>query len=265
MISISILFVIYGLLLALILAAGIFVYRAMRKHGKVLAVSLGLLTVTVLSLLFPIPTHGGVTFVFEVIYHEWKSPRYELTDTTADIKRQAFSERMNARFRAPIEFKVIASLSGDWNEVMLSDERQAWFDTNSKLIWSEWLSLEANDSLPTLKTAKARCRDYPPAGFWALSTEAENVLLWQSRGQQILPATAASSVSYSVEEQFQIEVPSYILRNRNSRNNRQANNQSLFVVRCVARSEGAPPGGYSKKDIPLDLWNRYQLSKLSNE
>jgi hypothetical protein len=34
-------------------------------------------------------------------------------------------------------------------------------------------------------------------------------------------------------------------------------------VRCVSRGPGAPESGYLRKDIPLDEWNRYQLSKLN--
>ena len=33
-------------------------------------------------------------------------------------------------------------------------------------------------------------------------------------------------------------------------------------IRCVTRSDQAPSHGYLKKDIPLNDWNRYQLSKL---
>jgi hypothetical protein len=65
-----------------------------------------------------------------------------------------------------------------------------------------------------------------------------------------MPGTGQSSTALLVDNAMQLKLATHY-RGR-------AAGQAL---RCVALSERAPRGGYQSADIPLALWNSYQLSK----
>jgi hypothetical protein len=148
--------------------------------------------------------------------------------------------------------------------VLVQGGQPAWYESDSLLLWSDWLLFEPDAALPSLASAKEHCRSYPPEGHWALASEMENYLLWKSGGDQLLPDAPASSVSYLVDEQTGLELPTYNLRGYADNAGQWSSEHRVFVARCVARGPGAPPAGYARWDIPLEEWNRYQLSKLGN-
>lgn len=255
----SIMFVFYGIALGIVLAAGLGVYWAYAGRGRLKAMSIGLLAMATLSLFWPLPMHGGFTFTIVEIYDELRHALTRHAQVGKQDDKRVFLERYAERFRGPLSYEVIAPLTDGWFRVMIPGHMPAWYDAGSKLLWSDWLPLDGAGALPKLEAARARCERHPPAGYWALPSEAENYRLWKSGGRRLLPRAPAGSVSFFVDVQSQLEMPSYTLRPGGGN---QGGTVRTFAVRCIARSTEAPPGGYVRQDdIPLSEWNRYQLSK----
>ena len=82
--------------------------------------------------------------------------------------------------------------------------------------------------------------------------------MWKAGGFEVLPAAGSGSVSYVVDVDFRMELATYDL---GTSSNADAEASRRFAVRCVARGPGGPAAGYFKKDVSIDDWNRYQLSK----
>jgi len=129
------------------------------------------------------------------------------------------------------------------------------------MLWSEWLVLPDEGSLPSLSAAKDRCRSEEPHDHWALAGETESFHLWKFGGEAVVPAPTWSTVSYLVNEQLSVEMPTYRLRG-DAGGNVPGGLKRVFAVRCVARTAEAPPGGYAQGPIRPEDWNLYQLSKL---
>jgi hypothetical protein len=259
---VSVILAFYVIALLVVMGAGIGVYWIFARHSRWLGAALGLLLVVVLALLWPIPIHGGFTFLGEVLYRDLHRQHQARQEVAKQQKKQAFVERIETRLSSTLSFSDAEPLAGTWSRVQVDGTQPAWYESDSRLLWSDWLPFKADAALPSLQAAKARCQDQPPLGRWALASEAENYLVWKSGGDKLLPTAPASSVSYWVDEDLGLEMPSYKLRHT-SNNISQQGGTRPFVVRCVARGPGAPESGYLRKDIPLDEWNRYQLSKLN--
>jgi hypothetical protein len=227
-----------------------------------------------LVLLWPVPIHGGITILGEILYRELGSALRQQQRDQARQQQTAYTQRLADRVAAPLPFTVTQPLAGSWAKVQTAGGVSAWHDSSSGLLWSQWLPLPASAALPTLETARNRCRQQPPAGYWALATETENYHLWKAGGEQQLPAAPASSVAQLLDSKTRLEMPTYAIkhtadnnRQNSSQNRTQIGSQSSarqrhFVIRCTARSPDAPVGGYNRSDIPLQQWNRFQMRRL---
>lgn len=115
-----------------------------------------------------------------------------------------------------------------------------------------------------IKLAKQYCQQLEPIGHWALISEGENYLLWKAQDQHGMPVALTSSVSQLIDKDSGFEMPSYVLRKNNPDNRQMPAGKRAFSLRCVGRTQDAPMAGYVRKDIQLDEWNRYQLSKMND-
>jgi hypothetical protein len=254
----------YLIALLVVLGAGVGAFLVFARYSRLLGAGLGLLLMVVLVLLWPIPIHGGLTFLGEVMYRELDRALEAHQEIVKQQEKRELRQRLETRFSRPLDFSITGPLSGTWARVLVEGGQPAWYESDSRLLWSDWLPFEPDAALPSLKPAKARCRSYPPEGHWALVSEVENYLLWKSGGDELLPDVPASSVSYWMDEHTGLEMPTYNLRGSADNTDQRPGKHRWFVARCVARGPGAPPAGYARRDIPLTEWNRYQLSKLGN-
>lgn len=250
----------YALAVAAILTAAALTYRRLRRFGQFAAISAGLAIASTLLLLWPIPIHGGFTFLGEVAWHEWQNNRRLQATAAAQAARSAHKDRLAARFRGELPIVSNTPVDGRWALITTTDGGRGWHDLASGLIWSDWQPLPGSASLPDLAAARRPCAEHPPAGYWALANEAEQVLLARHGPPLGMPPAPGSVVSYVAEAGTSFELPSYRLA-------RAAPDGATrtFVVRCVARAAGAPARGYVREDIPLAEWNAYQLGKLTPE
>ncbi|MEN8131235.1 MAG: hypothetical protein ABFS45_13790 [Pseudomonadota bacterium] len=260
----SIILAFYAIAILAIIGAAYGVFRVFAVRSRVLGAGLAALTLSTLVLLWPIPGHGTFTFLGEMLYRELDRALDRRAREAKQRAKQAFVEQVEARFYGPLNFSVTKRLSDHWYQVLVDGALPAWYETDSRMLWSEWLAFEADASLPSLKAAKARCQGHPPQGHWALISEMENYLLWKAGGHKLLPRAPASTISYLVDENMSMEMPTYSLSRPAANSNRQPTEYRDYVVRCVARGPNAPPGGYVRRDVSLEEWNRYQLSKASN-
>lgn len=248
----------YLVALAIIVGGGILTFTLLRRLGILLASAASLGVITVLVLIWPIPIHGGFMFLGEAIYDEWSRNRDKLTQLDVNKSKQDFLQNQEHRFRGELPFKTLQAVSEGWVHVVYGQNQFAWLDTQSGQIWSDWLLLSPTESLPPLSTAKLRCSEHAPAGYWALPTEAEHVVMKRSGGYNILPQPLTASMSYIVDTALNMELPTYRVKAGSNISNTASRR---FSVRCIARSPDAPEQGYFKQDISLVEWNRYQLSK----
>ena len=255
--------IIYAAALTIIVGAGAMVYRHFAARGRLRAALYGISTASILVLIWPIPIHGGFTIWAEALYDELERHMKRRHDAEEIRRAEVFQLRLQERFAAPLDYDVVSRLSGSWHTVSVTGGRLAWYDALSRLIWSEPLDFPSSAPWPSLAQAKALCRAYPPAGHWALPTEAEQYHFWKAGGATALPHPAASQLAYIVDEDLQTEIPTLSVANRGNANARTDPGPSTATVRCVARGPGAPARGYVKADIPLEEWNRFQLSKLT--
>jgi len=237
------------------------VYKLVARYNRLLAGVISLLVLCTLALLWPIPIHGGFTILGETLYHELRHEFAKRESEVEQEKHEAFNRAIDNRFAGPIEYELVRQLSGDWHEVRVSNTN-AYYDDQSKMLWSEWIYFETAGDLPSLELAKGYCQQLDPAGYWALISEGENYLLWKSQGQHPLSSAKTSTVAQNIDVQFGFEMPVYALRNIGQGNKPGPIGKRLFSLRCVALTKDAPVGGYVRSDISLDEWNSYQLSKL---
>ncbi|MGR9107017.1 MAG: hypothetical protein ACU843_08820 [Gammaproteobacteria bacterium] len=211
-------------------------------------------------LLLPMPIHGGFTLVGDMLIDEFRGLHEKHHENSKKNRQIESYSRLEERFAGQLEIDAQNRNRNGWQNVILRGNRPAWFDPSSGLIWSESERLYGESTTLGIETAKTYCRDYLPAGFWALPTEAEQALMWQATGGSKSAGSEASEISYLVDGDLIQEMP--VFRVHGHRNDARAAGGTTSI-RCVARGPGSPPGGYTQSDIPLDLWNRYQLSKLA--
>lgn len=254
-------FVFYGVVLAIIMGVGLLVYLRLARRGRLVAAVAACLTMLVLAGLWPIPIHGGVTFVIVELYHELERSLEQREKAQQEAERRAFVADAAGRFEGVLPFLHERQVAGSWTAVTFLERQPAWLDASSGLVWSETLPLEGGTGLPSLEAAKAVCARYPPLGYWSLPTEAEHYLFWKAGGRELLKDSGGSAVSYIVDDDLGTEIPTYNLRQASTGAGGQNHGHADFTIRCVARAADAPGGGYAKRDIPIEEWNRYQLAK----
>jgi hypothetical protein len=254
---------IYGAVVITVLGSGIGVYLVFSRRSKVIGFAAGLTASLALVLLWPIPIHGGFTFLGDELYTEITNWLQETR-----LRREAFiGDREEAprkpHYGGPLDIAVVQELSPEWFFILVNGKVPAWHHATTGLLWSEWLALAPTEGHPELGEAKARCQHHAPPGRWELASELDNYLLWRTDGDRFLPAAPASSMSYLSEETLAMELPTYDLR-RPAGSQGQApfpSRSRRFFVRCITGAPGVPLARLSRQQIPLDDWNRYQLSK----
>ncbi|MDH5325651.1 MAG: hypothetical protein OEZ68_05120 [Gammaproteobacteria bacterium] len=240
---------------------GIKVYLRLRRGKPVTAVAVAIGTVVVLSSLCPIPTHGGISFLGELLIDDlYRSVLKPVVDPGEDGKRKHFLKQLEQRFKGILAFKTGADLGGGWFFVTLSGGESAWYERQSGLVWSTPLVFSRTEPMMALDSAKQRCRRLHPHGYWALPTEAERYQFWRAAGIKYLPHKAEPAMAYIVDTQLRMEVPSVSLLSQG--NSSASGDLKPLLIRCVALGPGAPLRGYVQNDISLEQWNRFQISKL---
>lgn len=238
----------YLLYIGLSLILTVKVFRLVRRHALLQALFSALLTLGLLGIFFPIPIHGGFTFPLEIAWHELKRERWQQERRDAGDKSHAFRKKIEQRFSGPLVTEATLSVKDGWRSSVMNSGHEIWLDDASGLFWLG--PLPAGRESITPGEAKAFCRALEPVGHWALPSEAELALFWQHQGHRIMPGSGQSSLAMLIDMDLQTEmVIRYIGKVPGN------------SIRCVAISTTAPRGGYSASDIPLSLWNNYQLSK----
>lgn len=246
----------YLLAIAAILAAAAFAFRLLRRFGLIVAVAAALAISSSMLLLWPIPIHGGFTFLGEVAWDEWQN-NLRLKETAArQARHDAHLEQLAARFRGELPVVSRSAIESRWALVVTAEGSRGWHDLQSALIWSDWLPLPPGPMQPELAAARRPCAELPPAGYWTLANEAERALLARHGDRTPVPPAPGSMVSYVAEATSTLELPTYSLA-------KPSGSRRAFFVQCVARAPGSPTRGYVREDIPLAEWNRYQLGKLA--
>jgi len=259
----SIFLLYYAIVLLIILGGGVMVYRRVARRNRLLGVFAGLLSSAALVLIWPIPIHGGFTFLGAIMLDELIDQWEQVEEKSVVRKDERFLQSLETRFSGTLKYERVIPLAGDWSTVTLSDGGTAWLDNHSGLIWSEPQGLTTDNPLDALEAGKALCRNYVPAGYWALPTEAERYQFWRAAGKQYLPHNVAPAMGYIVDDDIRMVLPSVSLPASGLGNNATRGAISL-MLRCVARGAGAPARGYIRSDISISEWNRYQLAKVGN-
>jgi hypothetical protein len=234
--------------LALLLSVKLF--RLFRSRGRVAALFASIVSLCVLGLFFPIPIHGGFTFPLEMAWHELQREQRQQQVQKKDEKRLAFAHNMEQRFSGVLAVAEINRAAGGWAQGRIAQGDEVWLDEVSGLWWRAPQSVTSDQRLLTLEEAQAFCHQQLPQGEWALPTEAELALLWQHNGHRRMPGTGQSSAALLIDTSLQLEMATHY-RGR----------VAGQAQRCVALSEQAPRRGYLADDLPLSLWNSYQLNK----
>lgn len=254
---------IYAFVLIVIFGLCLVVYRLCVRWGRFRAGVAAALTLGVMSLFWPIPIHGGLTFVFAEVWHELSYHYQKNLQNKQTIKKQEFLSKLKQRFKGPLDIYPRQQINSFWREVATQHGTRAWLDESSKMVWSELILLKTTTDFPSLETAKMTCSSLRPEGYWALPTEAEYYTKWRHGWTDIFPPNEYNVVSYVVDEQLGIELPSYGMAKKAGNANVASRQSNTFAVRCIARTENAPLRGYIKSDIALDDWNEYQLRKMT--
>ena len=258
----DIFFLIYAIALIVIVSLSFAAYKLCVRWGRFRAGIAATLTLGAAILIWPIPIHGGFTFLFAVAWQELNQRYRQNLEIKQTIKKNEFLSKWNQRFKGPLDVHPRRRLNPHWLEVDSQYGGRAWLDESSKMVWSELIPLETTTDFPSLELAKTTCSSLPPKGYWALPTEAENYTLWRSGGADVLPHSEYNVVSYLVDEQLRLELPTYGMGKKGNSNVASQQGNS-FAVRCIARTKNAPLRGYIKSDIALDDWNEYQLQKIT--
>ncbi len=225
-------------------------YRRFLRRGGLWASVASLLTLALFSLFLPIPIHGGFTFPLEIAWSELQHEKWQQDVERHDAKERAFRQQMEQRFAGRLTRYARSGEEGGWQRIQLRDGEAAWLDKQSGLFWLPPRVLQTTQANLSLETATAFCQQQPPQGYWALPSEAELALLWQHDGLQLMPSSGQSGVALLFDTSMQLQLVT-----------RYRGRVAGHALRCVALGNGAPRGGYSSSDIPLTLWNRFQLSK----
>jgi hypothetical protein len=253
---------IYAFALIVIVGLSFAAYKLCACWGRIPAAIAATLTLSASILIWPIPIHGGFTFLLDVAWRELNHKYIQHQELKQTRIQNEFLAKLSQRFKGPLDVHPRQRLNSNWYEVQTQSGSRAWLDESSKMLWSELLLIHTTTNLPSLERAKAACSTLSPEGYWALPTEAENYTLWHSGGANVLPRFEYNMISYTVDEQFRLELPTYAMGKKSNNANMASQHGNAFAVRCIARTKDAPIRGYIKSDIALDDWNEYQLRKL---
>jgi hypothetical protein len=249
----------YVISIAFILCGAAVGLRLTRELHPILRILSSLSITAVTALLWPIPIHGGITMIGGILLEEFSSRRKQTPERPA-LPSGSDAHFRSGRFAGRMEIRSEISTADRWHAVVLGRNRRAWLDPSSGLLWSDSQRLTGSSRLHRIDAAKRLCTELEPAGYWALPTEAEQALLWNTATRSGLPGSEISEVSYIVDDSLGMELPVFRVRGH-------GNNESAVppgaTIRCVALGPGAPPGGFIRRDIDLELWNRYQTSKIN--
>ncbi len=182
------LFVLFGL------AVAWFVYRRLRRFGRVPAGLAGLVCLALVALCYPIPIHGGFTTVLEMLLEEFGRQRSHWQQQARDERKMAFLHGYEQRFAGELPFRVRAEASGDWQPVATAGGQPAWLDHEHHLVWSDAFPWQANADF-SLAAPRAFCRQLPPPGCWSLPSTAELALFWRTGGAEATGSMPPPSVS----------------------------------------------------------------------
>jgi hypothetical protein len=243
--------VFFSVYVLIMIAAAVGVFRWQKKLGTRRAFLAGGLVCVLFLLLFPLPGHGTIVFLFEVMLHELRSSRILFEQTLNNDRKAVFQAKLASRFKGQLPLPVTEQVNGRWRSFQRFDSSRGWYDPVTGLAWTGVLPLHGGGGPPGLEQARMFCADQEPRGFWTLPTEAELSIFWKAGGYAVSPLKSQGTVALLEDENLQTEM----LTLRKGRNGR-------YAVRCVARGPGAPLSGYSRKDIPLADWNTYQLQKI---
>ena len=239
---------IYLLFFVIALALVVMVFRRLRPRGLLPAAAASMFSLCGFALFFPIPIHGGFTFPREIMLWELEQSKTEYEVKGRERKHEAFERSLEQRFSGVItDYEVVQEKAG-WAKLSLP---LAWLDRESGLIWLPPQPLASNVERVEREAAEAFCRRQVPKGYWALPTEAEMALLWQHGGHHIMPGTGHSSAALLIQQELQVQMLT-----------QYRGNIAGYALRCVAISRDAPRRGYIGSDLPLSLWNRFQLNKV---
>jgi hypothetical protein len=240
----------YGLFCVLAVVAVFAGYRALRHRGRLPAAVLSLSVLALLTLLYPIPVHGGFTFLAEILIEEWAAHRRSEGDRAVQRAEAAFVARLEARFAGPLAFRILDRAPGGWARVATDEGTEGWYERKSRLIWTDMLPWPDAPASPPLEGAVAFCNAVPPQGYWTLPTEGELYFFWKAEGAAISPGRGYSSMAFMVDTGLQMELPTVFRGTR-----------AGYTLRCVARSPKAPEAGYTRDDVELGAWNAFQIRK----
>lgn len=240
----------YAAVLLVPAAASLAAWLVLRRRGRPVALAAAATCLLLGGLLAPLPVHGGFTTPLFIALHELSRAPDAVKEIRDDATIQDRRRSREARFTAPLEHVELGPLVPPFRELRTSTGERAFIDGSSGLIWSlaePWSQPEADP----LVAARAFCARRAPEGRWALPSDAELALLWDHGGTALTGGPPFNAVSYSARDDVPFDVP--MLRARSA---------AGPLLRCVARSAAAPAGGYVDADVPLELWNRFQLEKL---
>ncbi|HAS55046.1 MAG TPA: hypothetical protein DCS42_13475, partial [Nitrospiraceae bacterium] len=201
------LFIFYGTYILIAIAVSVSVCRWMKKRGTGKALVAGGLSVVVLALFFPIPIHGGFTFLVEVMLSELRAERTRMEQAVKNERKEDFKARLAARFNGPLVFSVRKQITEQWSSITAADGTQGWHHAGSGLVWTDMLALEGTRTPPELDRAKAFCAALAPISSWALPTEAELSLFWKAGGYGFSPLGNYGTISMLEDIDLLIEMP----------------------------------------------------------
>lgn len=237
-------------LVVAVFSAGLFwvLYRALRRRmshaGPVLAVC----WLFSLALLFPVPIHGGFLLSGELWWEalqEWREDRASREREKRE-RREKSQEQQAGRFAAPLATRLLEA-GVPWARVATEQGQLAYLHRPSGLVFSAPVPWAVPGEV-SWEAAHAACQAWPPAGSWALPTQAELYLFWRDDGSAMSPWGAGRFVSVLVDPELGLQMTVRHLGPGPER------------LRCVARDRLTDGTGIDRTEIALEDWNRYQLA-----
>ena len=242
----------YLVVITTILSIIYLVFRLVQKRNQFLSVLLVLFILPILILLTPIPAGHSVTILGEILYYEFKSNLRDHERQQAQDNKVTF---INNRFNGVLDFTIDSHLYGTLHSVRLhlNNSINAVYETNSKMIFSDWINFDSKNSMPPLEIPTRICKKLKPESYWDLASEAEYSIVSLVTENKPFLSAPTSKISQMFDREYEFVLPVYSQK-------KPTTNQ--FSFRCVARSVDAPLGGWRSSNISLENWNAYQLSKM---
>ena len=242
----------YLLVIIAIFSITYLVFRLVRKRSQFLSVLLVLFILPILILFTPIPAGHSITILGEVLYYELKSSLRDRERQQAQDKKVTF---VNKRFNGALDFTIDTHLYGTLHSARLhlNDTINAVYETNSKMIFSDWMNFGSKNSMPPLEIPTRICKKLRPESYWDLASEAEYSIVSLVAENKPFLSAPTSKISQMFDRDYDFVLPVYT---------QKATTPNQFSFRCVARSVDSPLGGWRSSDISLENWNAYQLSKM---